>query len=203
MWHTTKNSYQVSKPEIPRASFPLQNIRKTCASSLGLSLPSMTIVTIKKDSSRNPLKAKYHIVVFSNHENKAWRKSDMYVSICSQLDMRVLLSLAISHNRSFKQADCKNFCLQSDLQDNESGIVEPPHVCPIPTSNSYWFLSKSLYSSHWDFRHWYEHMLFELLCIVLIPSPLILLITFQVDLTLTSLQCLWPSVLIKYIFQHV
>ena len=97
----------------------------------------MAIATIKKDTSGDPLWAKYRIVVLTNHERWSWKNSDLYAPMCSQPEIHMLLSLAVSNNRALKQGDYKNAFVQSDLPDNERLIVKPPHGCPFSPPNSY------------------------------------------------------------------
>lgn len=62
-------------------------------------LPSMAIATIKYDVFNRPKRAKYRIFVLGNHDYHSWSKESTAAPVMSQLELRLLTSLAIFHNR--------------------------------------------------------------------------------------------------------
>ena len=60
-------------------------------------LPSMAIATIKYDAFNKPKRAKYRIVVLGNHDYHTWSKESTAVPVMSQLELRLLTALAVSH----------------------------------------------------------------------------------------------------------
>ena len=74
-------------------------------------IPTMCILSIKKDKMLNPLRAKSCIVVFGNHEVRIWTKLEKYAPVLRPDTMRLLVSMAVKHWHTLKQGDCKNaFC---------------------------------------------------------------------------------------------
>jgi len=67
-------------------------------------LPSMTIATIKYDANNKPKRAKYRIVVLGNHDYHQWSKESTAAPVMSQLELRILTSLAVYHRRMLKIA---------------------------------------------------------------------------------------------------
>jgi hypothetical protein len=116
--------------------------------SLGSSvkaLPSMAIATIEYDTFNRPKRAKYHIVVLGNHDSHPWSKTSTAALVLSQLELRLLTSLAISNKRVLKNCDVKQTFVQSSLPDDEVYVVKPPKGCPRSTPGTYWRLLRSLY----------------------------------------------------------
>jgi len=89
-------------------------------------LPSMAIATIKYDAHNRPKRAKYRIVVLGNLDYHQWSKSATAAPVMSQLELRILTALAISHKRSLKNCDIKQAFVQSSLPSNEIYYVKPP-----------------------------------------------------------------------------
>eukprot|EP01082_Thalassiosira_pseudonana_P004932 g4059.t1 g4059 contig15:252416-253129(-) len=70
-------------------------------------IPTMCVLTIKKDENLMPLRAKSRIVVLGNLEDRSWSKSQRYAPVLRQDSLRYLVSLAIEQCRVLKQGDCK------------------------------------------------------------------------------------------------
>jgi hypothetical protein len=70
-------------------------------------LPSMAIATIKYDEFNRPKRAKYRIVVLGNLDYHNWSRADTNAPVMSQLELRVLTSLAIANKRVLKNCDIK------------------------------------------------------------------------------------------------
>jgi hypothetical protein len=58
-------------------------------------IPTMSILTIKKDKQLMPLRAKSLIVVLGNHEYRDWSKSDLFAPVLYFHSLRFLVSLAV------------------------------------------------------------------------------------------------------------
>jgi hypothetical protein len=86
-------------------------------------LPSMAIATIKYDTFNKPKRAKYRIVVLGNHDYHTWSKESTAAPVMSQLELRLLTALAISHRRVLKNCDIKQAFVQSSLPENEHYFV--------------------------------------------------------------------------------
>jgi hypothetical protein len=93
-------------------------------------LPSMAIATIKYDNFNHPKRAKYWIVVLGNHDYHTWSKEATAAPVMSQLELRLLTSLAISTQRVLKNCDVKQAFVQSSIPEDETYFVRPPHGCP-------------------------------------------------------------------------
>jgi len=106
-------------------------------------LPSMAIATIKYDALNKPKRAKYRIVVLGNHDYHTWSKEATAAPVMSQMELRLLTALAISHKRVLKNCDIKQAFVQSSLPKNENYFVKPPIGCPKSTPGTYWRLIRS------------------------------------------------------------
>lgn len=69
------------------------------------SLPSMAISTIKYDAFNKPKRAKYRIVVLGNLDYHQWSKESTAAPVMSQLELRILISLAVHHKCTLKYCD--------------------------------------------------------------------------------------------------
>jgi len=74
----------------------------------------------------------------------------------SQLDLRLLVSIAIHLNIVPKSGDVSQAFIQSMLPDNEPYVCWPPAGCPLTPPNSYWKLIKTLYGLKRSPRHWFN-----------------------------------------------
>jgi hypothetical protein len=68
-------------------------------------LPTMAIATIKYDANNKPKRAKYRIVVLGNLDYHTWSKEDTAGPVMSQLELGLLMSLAVFHKRVLKNCD--------------------------------------------------------------------------------------------------
>ena len=121
-----------------------------------LAIPSMGILSVKKDATGNPLRAKSCIVVLGNRDPTEWSKSECYAPVVALPMVRMLTALAVKHKTTLKQGDCKNAFVQSPLPADEVTIIRPPSDCPISKPRTYWHLKKSLYGLRHAPRHWYN-----------------------------------------------
>jgi hypothetical protein len=121
-------------------------------------LPSMAISTIKYDAFNKPKRAKYRIIVLGNLDYHQWSKESMAAPIMSQLELRILASLAIFHKRTLKNCDIKQAFVQSFLPPGEEYFIKPPIGCPKSTPGTYWRLLRSLYGLKRAPKLWYEKL---------------------------------------------
>ena len=119
-------------------------------------IPTMCILTIKKDEQLRPLRAKSRIVVLGNHEDRVWSKSDKYAPVLCQDSLRFLTSMAVNARRPLRQGDCKNAFCQGILPPDETTIVRPPSGNPEAEPGEYWLLKRTLYGLRRSPRHWYD-----------------------------------------------
>jgi hypothetical protein len=70
-------------------------------------LPTMAIATIKYDANNRPKCAKYRLVVLGNLDYHTWSKESTAAPVMSQLELRLLTALAVSHRRVLKKLRCE------------------------------------------------------------------------------------------------
>ena len=93
-------------------------------------IPTMCVLTIKKDENLLPLRAKSRIVVLGNHEDRLWSKSDRFAPVLRQDSLCFLTSLAVQKRRALQQGDCKNtFC---------QGILPPEEITIVNCLSAFW-----------------------------------------------------------------
>ncbi len=74
-------------------------------------VPTMCVLTIKKDNQLMPLQAKSCIIVLGNCETPDWSKCNHFASVLRFDNLCFLVSLSTQHSRGLKQGACKNaFC---------------------------------------------------------------------------------------------
>ena len=116
-----------------------------CSTTAKTAIPSMGILSVKKEAAGHPTRVKNQIIVLGNKDPTTWTKADWYTPIVALPIIHLLTALAIQHCTTLKWGDCKNTFIQSKLPDNEITIICPPSNCPTLAPNSYWHLWKSLY----------------------------------------------------------
>jgi len=146
--------------------------RAFCAKGVPKAIPTMCVLSIKKDEMLNPLRAKSQIVVLSNHEDRVWSKSDKCAPVLHPDSMRLMVSLAVEQHRTLKQGNCKNAFCQGILPDTKITIVKPPIGGPDAGKDEYWLLKKILYGLRRSPRHWYNKITTVLNSIGLKPNAL-------------------------------
>jgi hypothetical protein len=133
-------------------------------------IPTMCVLSIKKDEMFNPLCAKSHIMVLGNHEDCAWSKPEKYAPVLRPNSMQLMVSLAVEQRRTLKQGDCKNSFCQGVLPDDKTTIVKPPIGDPDAGKDKYWLLKKTLFGLCRSPRHWYNKIWSVLVSIGLKPN---------------------------------
>jgi hypothetical protein len=121
-------------------------------------LPSMAISTIKYDSNNKPKRAKYRIVVLGNLDYHNWSKESTAAPVMSQLELRLLTSLAVYHKRILKNCEVKQAFVQSSLPCDEDYFVCLPVGCPKSPPGTYWKLIRSLYGLKRAPKLWFEKL---------------------------------------------
>jgi hypothetical protein len=77
-------------------------------------IPTMCILTIKKDENLLPLHAKTLIVVLGNHKNRVWSKSDRYAPVLCGDSLWFLVSLAVEKRCPLQQGDLQKCILSGN-----------------------------------------------------------------------------------------
>ncbi len=108
-------------------------------------LPTMAIAAIKYNSNNRPKRAKYRLMVLGNLDYHVWSKEDTAGPVMSQLELRLLTSIAVFHKRVLKNCDVKQAFIQSSLPPDEEYFLRPPPGCPRSKLGQYWHLLRSLY----------------------------------------------------------
>jgi hypothetical protein len=98
----------------------------------------MAIATIKYDEHNCPKRAKYRIIALGNLDYHTWSKESTAALVMSQLELRILTSLAIYNKRVLKNCDIKQAFVQSTLPDNEVYFLKPPSGCHRSALGTYW-----------------------------------------------------------------
>jgi hypothetical protein len=117
-------------------------------------IPTMCVLTIKKDENLRPLCAKSCIVILGNHEDRVWKKSKKFAPVLHQVSLRFLMSMAIASRRPLCQGNCKNAFCQGILPPDKITILRPPSGDPEAAPDEYWLLKRTpLYGLHRSLRH--------------------------------------------------
>ena len=124
--------------------------------TVGRVLPTMEISTIKYDEQGKPKRCKWRIVALGNLDPHQWTNNDCYAPVMSQLELRLMTSLAIYHKRVLKNGDIKQAFVQATLPSHEKYVLRPPPGCPRTPPNTYWLLQRTLYGLKRSPRHWFQ-----------------------------------------------
>ena len=111
-------------------------------------IPTMCVLTIKKDENLIPLWAKSRIVVLRNHEDQIWTKSEKFAPVLCPASLHFLTSLAVYHCHTLQQGGVKNAFCNSDLPPDEITIVCPPIGDPNAPKNEYWLHARHYMDSN-------------------------------------------------------
>ncbi len=116
----------------------------------------MAIATIKYDANNQPKRVKYCIVVLGSLDYHTWSREETTAPVMSQLELRLLTSLAIYHKRVLKNCHVKQALIQSSLPENEEYFLCPPIGCSRSKPGQYWHLLHSLYGLKRAPKLWYQ-----------------------------------------------
>jgi hypothetical protein len=134
-------------------------------------LPTMAIATIKYDDRNRPKRAKYRLVVLGNLDYHTWSKESTSAPVLSQLELRLLTSLAVHHCQVLKNCDVKQAFIQSTLPSDEEYFLRPPSGCPRSQPGQYWHLLHSLYGLKRAPKFWFDMLSSHLKAMGLRNSP--------------------------------
>ena len=148
----------------------LGEYRALCEKGAPKAIPTMCMLTVKKDENLLSLQAKSRIIVLGNHEDCLWSKSDRFTPVLCKDSLRFLISIAVQKRRALRQGDCKNAFCQGILPPEETSIVRPPSGNPDADPQEYWLLLKTLYGLRCSPHHWYDKINAILISIGLNPS---------------------------------
>jgi hypothetical protein len=101
-------------------------------------LPTMALATIKYLNNNRPKRAKYCIVVLGNLDYHNWTKASTATPVLSQVELRLLTSLAVYHKHVLKNCDVKQAFVQATLPEDEVYFLKPPPGCPRSKPGEYW-----------------------------------------------------------------
>ena len=90
-------------------------LRKT----LGPTLPTIAISTIKKDSAGNTERAKYRICVLGNLDPHNWTKTECFPPVLSAVELRFLVNLAVKKKCIPKSGDASQAFCEAYLPESE------------------------------------------------------------------------------------
>ncbi len=133
-------------------------------------IPTMCVLTIKKDKNLRPLCAKSCIIVLGNHEDGVWKKSKKFAPVLCQDSPHFLTSMAVTSHRPLSQGNCKNMFCQGILPPDKITILCPPSGDPEAAPDEYWLLKRTLYGLYCSPCHWYDKINAILCSIGLTPS---------------------------------
>ena len=119
-------------------------------------IPSMLVMTIKRNENMARVRAKSRIVVLGNLAGRLWEKSEKYALVLQYSSLRLLTSMATESCRVLKQGDCKNAFCNARLPADETTIIRPPPGDPDAKKDVFWLLQKTLYGPDRSPRHWYK-----------------------------------------------
>jgi hypothetical protein len=121
-------------------------------------LPTMAIATIKYDEHNCPKHAKYWIVALGILDYHTWSKESTAAPVMSQLELRILMSLAVYNKRVLKNCDIKQTFVQSTLPEDEVYFFKPPQGCSRSPPGTYWRLIRSLYGLRRAPKLWFDKL---------------------------------------------
>jgi hypothetical protein len=117
----------------------------------------MAIATIKYDENNRLKRAKYRLVFLGNLDYHTWSKESTAAPVMSQLELRLLTSLAVYNRRVLKNyCDVKQAFIQSSLPVDEVYFLRPLPGCPRSKPGQYWCLLCSLYGLKRAPKLWFE-----------------------------------------------
>jgi hypothetical protein len=96
------------------------------------------------------------LVVLGNLDYHTWSKEATAAPVLSQLELRLLTSMAVYNKRVLKNCDVKQAFIQSKLPDDETYFIKPPPGCPRSKPGEYWHLLRSLYGLKRAPKLWFD-----------------------------------------------
>ena len=114
----------------------------------------MAFLVIKYDGDYNTHRAKSHIVVLDNHEDRTFNNYQPFAPVLSYYSLRTRTSKAIEKMRILQQGDFKNTFYNALPPEVEITIVFPPLGNSDSSPDDFWLLRKSLYGLRQLPQHW-------------------------------------------------
>ncbi len=134
-------------------------------------IPTICVLTIKKDEQLIPLRATSRIVVLGNLECRDWLKSDYFAPVFWFDSLYFLVSFAVQGCHGLKQGDCKSIFCQGVLPPDEIKIVCPPSGDLDVPKDGCWLFQMTLYGLHCSPCHWNQRIDSILCMFDLTPNP--------------------------------
>eukprot|EP00957_Ditylum_brightwellii_P173438 13205201-Ditylum_brightwellii.AAC.1 len=122
----------------------------------GPAQPTMAILCVKYDPDGNQVRAMYRIVALGNLDTNPWSKANCFTPVLSQMELRLLLSIAVKNKVIPQIGDVSQAFCQSYLPPEEKYVLQPPPGCFLTPKDHYLLLQKTLYGLKRSPRHWYE-----------------------------------------------
>jgi hypothetical protein len=94
-----------------------------CEKGAPKAIPTMCVLTVKRDENLNPLQEKSRIVVLGNHEDHVWRKSNCFAPVLCSNSLWFLVSMAVKKRHLLHPGHCKNTFCQGILPPEEVTII--------------------------------------------------------------------------------
>eukprot|EP00957_Ditylum_brightwellii_P152899 11637745-Ditylum_brightwellii.AAC.1 len=111
----------------------------------GPALPTMAISCMKYNHDGIPIRPKYRIVALGNLDTNPWSKADCFAPVLSQMELRLLLSIAVKNKVIPQTGDVSQAFCQSYLPQEEKYVLQPPPGCFLTPKDHYLLLRKTLY----------------------------------------------------------
>ena len=124
--------------------------------SVPKAIPSMCVMTIKRDENMALDRTKSRIVVLGNLEGRFWEKSEKYAPVLQYSLLHLLTSVATENCRALKQGDCKNAFCNVRIPKDETTIIWPPSGDPDAKKDVFWLLEKTLCGLGRSPGHWHK-----------------------------------------------
>jgi hypothetical protein len=164
-----KEKWNIQSMNIYR-KITLGKYRALCKKGASKAIPTMCVLTVKRDENLNPLRAKSWIVVLGNHKDHVWSKCNHFVSVLHSNSLWFLVLMVAKKHHPLRQGNCKNAFCQGVLPPEEVTIAQPPSGDPEAEPNEYWLVLWTLYGLCRSPQHWYQKITNIFLCISLTPS---------------------------------
>ena len=130
----------------------------------------MCVLVVKKYRYGKPLRAKSHIVVLGNFEDRLHQKSQRYAPVLKYSSLRLLADKSVGDKLILQKSDCKNALFNAILPKNEVAVIQPPIGNSAFQDDEYWLLKKTLYGLRQYLHDWYNTIKGILLKMGLNPS---------------------------------
>ena len=97
----------------------------------------MYVLIAKNDKDGKPLRAKSHIFVLRNFEERIYQKSQRYDLVLKYINLCLLTKKSVGDKKIIHQGDCKNVLCNVKLPDEKITVIRPPIGKPAFKYNAY------------------------------------------------------------------